>query len=298
MVVRSASFRLVLTKVKQMIGKFVAAGVLLLSSAASAETPQERGGYLVNAVAACGNCHTPLGPTGPVPGQELAGRLVEKGEPFDAYAPNISQDKDTGIGKWTDDQIIKAVREGVRPDGSIIGPPMSIGLYRGLSDTDVKAMVAYLRTVKPIKNVMPKSVYRIPLPPSYGPPVGHVPDVPQGVTVEYGAYLAGPMAHCVECHSTPGPNGAPDLKNALAAGGMKFEGPWGVSVAPNLTPHEDGIRDLTDAQVAKIITAGIRPDGSQMFPPMGFGFYAHMKPDDVSAIIKYLRSIPALPDPK
>jgi mono/diheme cytochrome c family protein len=280
-----------------MLGKLVAVGIALLSWNAAAETPLERGAYLVNSVAACGNCHTPLGPNGPDMSKEFSGRLVIKNKLFDAYAPNITQDPKTGIGSWTDAQIVKAIREDVRPDGSIIGPPMPIALYRDLSDRDVNAMVAYLRTVKPVENVMPKSVYRIPLPPAYGPPVGHVADVPEGVTVAYGAYLAGPVAHCVECHSTPGPMG-PDFKNALGAGGMTFEGPWGISVAPNLTPHEDGIRDLTDAQVATIITTGTRPDGSKMFPPMGYGFYAHMKPNDVAAIIQYLRSIPALPDPK
>jgi mono/diheme cytochrome c family protein len=279
-----------------MFGRLVTVGIALLSLSAVAETPLERGAYLVNAVAACGNCHTPFGPNDPDMSKELSGRLVTEEEHFDAYAPNITQDKETGIGGWTDAQIVKAIREGIRPDGSIIGPPMPIGLYRGLSDSDLDAMVAYLRTVKPVNNVMPKSVYRIPLPPAYGPPVGQVADVPEGVTVEYGAYLAGPVAHCVECHSTPGPMG-PDWTNALGAGGMAFEGPWGISVAPNLTPHEDGIRDLTDAQVATIITTGTRPDGSKMFPPMGYGFYAHMKPNDVAAIIKYLRSIPALPDP-
>ena len=270
---------------------------LVWCGTASAETPLERGAYLVNSVAACGNCHTPFGPNGPDMTRKLSGRLVEKNPAFDAYAPNITPDEKTGIGSWTDAQIVKAVREGVRPDGSIIGPPMPIGLYRGLSDTDIQAIVAYLRTVKPVGNTEPKSLYRIPLPPSYGPPVGHVPDVPEGVTVAYGAYLAGPVAHCVECHSTPGPMG-PDWQHALGAGGMKFEGPWGVSVAPNLTPHADGIRDLTDQQVATIITTGTRPDGSEMFPPMGYGYYAHMKPTDVAATIKYLRSIPPLPDPK
>ena len=82
---------------------------------------------------------------------ELAGfPKLEVTPMFIANAPNITQDKVTGIGSWTDAQIIAAIREGRRPDGSIIGPPMPIGLYRGLSDTDVNAIVAYLRTVKPV----------------------------------------------------------------------------------------------------------------------------------------------------
>ena len=120
--------------------------------AAAEETPIERGRYLMQSIVACGNCHTPQGPDGPLPGMELAG-----GTPFElpgirAYAANITPDPETGIGGWTDAQIITAIREGKRPDGTTIGPPMPIGMYRGMSDTDVKAIVAYLRSVPPVKN--------------------------------------------------------------------------------------------------------------------------------------------------
>ena len=74
---------------------------------------------------------------------------------------------------------ILQIREGKRPDGSIIGPPMPFGFYRLMSDTDVKAIVAYLREAKPVKNPVAKSQYKLPLPPSYGPPVTSVPDVPK-----------------------------------------------------------------------------------------------------------------------
>ncbi len=141
------------------------AGVALLAwhGVANAETPLERGTYLMQSIVACGNCHTPKGPKGEIPGMELAGMApFEKTPGFDANAPNITPDPETGIGTWTDEQIIASIREGKRPDGSIIGPPMPIGLYRGLSDKDVEAIVAYLRNVKPVKNEIPPSVYRIP----------------------------------------------------------------------------------------------------------------------------------------
>ena len=76
---------------------------------------------------------------------ELAGGFKFDEKPFTAYAPNITPDKESGIGNWTDAQLITSIREGKRPDGSIIGPPMPIGLYRGLSDNDAKAIVAYMR---------------------------------------------------------------------------------------------------------------------------------------------------------
>jgi len=220
---------------------------------------------------------------------DLAGGLKIDEPPFTMFTPNITPDRDTGIGGWSDQEIIAAIREGRRPDGSIIGPPMPIPLYRGLSDRDVAAIVAYMRRVKPVRNPVAKSEYRIPLPTSYGPPVVNVAETPRSDPMAYGAYLAGPAGHCIECHSTPGPNGAPDFVNNLGAGGTEFHGPWGVSVSANITPS--GIGDLTDAQIKTMITTGIRPDGSPLLPPMAFAYYRNISPQDLDAIVAYLRSI-------
>lgn len=274
-----------------------AAGLVGLVGGAMAETQLERGEYLVRGPAGCGNCHTPIGPQGPDMSQELGGRLNEKNEMFTAWAPNITPDPETGIGTWTDAELRRAIREGIRPDGTLIGPPMPIELYRGLSDTDLDAMIAFLRTVKPVKNETPPSEYHMPLPPAYGPPVEHVADVPRGPTAEYGAYLAGPVAHCMECHTTFGPHG-PMMDTHLGAGGNVFVGPWGESVSPNLTPHEDGIADYTDDEVKAMIRQGVRPSGHPMLPPMGYGYYANMTDEDVTAIVAYLRTLPPLPDPQ
>ncbi len=266
-------------------------GLISGAQNASAETLLERGTYLMESIVACGNCHTPKGPNGEIPGMELAGMSpFEKNPAFDANAPNITQDKEMGIGSWTDEQIIASIREGKRPDGSIIGPPMPIGLYRGLSDWDVQAIVAYLRTVKPVKNEIPKSVYRIPLPPAYGPPVGSVPSVSPDDRVAYGAYLAGPAGHCIECHSPMGPKG-PDWMNQTGAGGFEFHGPWGVSVSTNLTPT--GLADKSYEEIRQAITTGTRPDGSKMLPPMAYPYYAKIKEEDLQAIVAYLRTLPA-----
>ena len=268
----------------------LAAGVFAIATQAIAETPLERGTYLMRSIVACGNCHTPQGPKGPIPGMELAGGLKIEEKGFTVYTPNITPDPETGIGKWTDAQIITAIREGKRPNGTIIGPPMPIGLYRSMSDNDVRGIVAYLRTVKPVKNTPPKSQYKIPLPPSYGPPVQNVPDVPRSDKVAYGAYLAGPAGHCVECHSPMGPKGHPDMENQLGAGGFEFFGPWGVSVSPNITPA--GIGHYSDSELKKVITTGIRPNGSRLKPPMGVAYYANMTDGDLDALIAYLRTLP------
>lgn len=264
--------------------------VASVSVTAMAETRLERGRYLVQSIVACGNCHTPQGPNGPLPGMELAGGLTIKGKPFTAYSSNITPDRETGIGKWSGAQIIAAIREGRRPNGSIIGPPMPIALYRDLSDNDVKAIVAYLRSVKAVRNAVPKSEYRMPLPPSYGPPVRSVAAMPRKDLVAYGKYLAGPAGHCVECHSPPGPQGAPDIENKLGAGGFSFYGPWGTSVSTNITPS--GLARYSDADLRKVITTGVRPDGSRLKPPMGTSYYARMSGGDLDAVVAYLRALP------
>lgn len=250
----------------------------------------ERGRYLVESIVACGNCHTPQGPNGPVAGMTLAGGFLIEEKAFTAYAPNITPDPETGIGRWTDAQIATAIREGRRPDGSLIGPPMPFALYRGMSDGDVAAIVAYIRSVPPVVNRVQKSVYRVPLPPAWGPPVGRVPEVPRDDAVAYGRYLAGPLGHCVECHSTPNAQGVPDLENGLGAGGMTFTGPWGTSVAPNITPSV--LKRYGDADLKKVITTGVRPDGSRLKPPMGTPYYARMSAGDLDALVAYLRTLP------
>ncbi len=266
----------------------VPAAVVAFAGVASAETALERGTYLMTSIAACGNCHTQQTPNGPMPGMELAGGQKIEEEFGAAYTANITPDLDTGIGKWTDAQIATAIREGKRPDGSIIGPPMPIALYRSMADEDVQAIIAYLRQVKPVVNKVPKSQYKIPLPPAYGPPVGSVKAPPRTDKVAYGAYLAGPIAHCLECHSAPGPHG-PDFVNHPGAGGMAFHGPWGVSYGANLTPN--GIGKWSDADIKKAITTGVRPDGVRLKPPMGFYYYKNMAAEDQDAIVAFLRTL-------
>ncbi len=264
--------------------------VALARPAAADDALVERGRYLVTSIAGCGNCHTMQGPNGPVEGMDLAGGLEMKDKFFTAYSSNITPDVETGIGRWTDAQIITAIREGKRPDGSSIGLPMPFRMYRMISDADVQAMVAYLRTVQPIRNPVPPSKYLIPIPPRWGPAVRN-PDSPNPADkVAYGAYLASALGHCVECHSGPNLFGIPDIDGRLGAGGMEFPGPWGTVVAPNITPTNLG--RWTDAQIVTAITKGIRPDGSKMSPPMGYRYYANMTKSDLDAIVAWLRQLP------
>jgi mono/diheme cytochrome c family protein len=257
-----------------------------------ADTEVERGRYLVDTVAACGNCHTPKGPSGPLPGKYLGGGDIIKHEDFTAAVPNITPDPETGIGKWTDAQIAQALREGRRPDGSLIGPAMPFQSYRSLADDDVKAIIAYLRTVPAVYNPSKvKSQYDKPFPVSWGPPLENVVAPPRNDRVAYGGYLAGPVARCMDCHTERRP-GEPVM---LGAGGKPFYGPWGVSVSANLTPDEEtGLGSWTDGEIERAIRTGVARDGHKLAPPMPFAAYKDLSADDMTAVIAYLRSLPAV----
>jgi mono/diheme cytochrome c family protein len=172
----------------------------------------------------------------------------------------------------------------------IIAEPLEALQLRGLSDEDVHASVAYMRAVPPVVNKVPKSEYKVSLPPAYGPPITAMVPTPQRMDkVAYGAYLAGPLGHCIECHSTPAANGAPDYVNKLRAGGMTFQGPWGITVARNITPTN--LKGWSDADIKKSITAGVRPNGERLMPPMAYGYYKNMTPEDLDALVAYLRTL-------
>ena len=250
----------------------------------------ERGKYLMAGVVACGNCHFARGDKGqPLFEKGLSGGMLFDEPPFKAYAANITPDKDTGIGKWTDAQLAKAIREGVRPDKSLIGPPMPIEFYRHLSDADLAAIIAYLRAQPAVKNEVPKSSYNMPLPPSYGPAIKAVKAPAMNNKVKYGEYLAN-IAHCMDCH-TPRNDKGMLLHDKFGAGGMVFKGPWGESVSRNLTQHVTGLKDWSDAQIAKAIREGVDRSGQHYKPPMGYDFYKTINDADMDALIAYLRAL-------
>ena len=263
---------------------------------ASAEDLRARGAYLVNTIGGCGNCHTPKDRAG----RAIAGKELSGGFEFDdpeighIVPPNITPDPETGIGKWSEAQIVTALRDGKRPDGTIIGPPMPIPVYSRLSDRDASAMAAYLRSVKPIRNAVAKTQFKIPLPPAYGPPVTHVDEPPRTDKIAYGGYLAGPVGHCVLCHTPPG-DGKPFDMSRPYGGGRElpdFAKPGALTVSRNITPDpENGIGKWSDAEVKRAITAGICPDGTRLTRTMPFDWYAKIAPADLDALVAYLRSL-------
>ena len=229
-----------------------------------------------------------------VAGKELSGGLEFDIPPAHVVTPNITPDPQTGIGQWSEAQIVTALRDGKRPDGTIIGPPMPIDFYRQLSDRDAAAIAAYLHGMRPIRHAVARTQFKVPLPPGYGPPVSHVEEPPRADKAAYGRYLAGPVGHCMECHTPFKGPGQLDL-DRLGAGGRElpvFGKSGGLTVSRNITPDPDnGIGKWSDAQIKRAITAGIRPDGTRLVRTMAFDWYAKLAPLDLDALVAYLRSL-------
>ena len=268
------------------------AAVLGSAIGAQAQSPVERGGYLVNTIMSCHNCHTPIGPNGPDFSMALSGGLSWDEPPFKVTASNITQDKETGIGAWTDAEIKTLLRTGKRPNGVQVAEVMPTAFYGVITEKDLDAIVAYLRTVKPVKNTVPAPVYKIALP--HVPfPGSEKPYTEAMLTdkVKKGFYLA-TIGHCMECHTPFGARGK-DFVGDLGKGGMEFPGPWGVSVSRNITPSKTkGIGGWSDAEIKTAITTGVSKDGTKLKPPMGYPYYAHVTGDDIEAVIAYLRTVP------
>jgi len=282
-------------------------GVLALavSGGASAETAVARGDYLVNTIMACGNCHSPRDADGKfIAGKALSGGLTFDTPAFLATAPNITPDKDTGIGAWSDAEIKRALVEGIRPDhgklaGVALAAIMPANFYKGLLPEDLAAVVAYLRTVPAVRNEVAPPVYRMPV------KRDAYPDADAGFTAammsdpaRHGAYLA-TIGHCMECHAAWS-KGVSDYTSGLGRGGRIFplrEGmPGGpTSIAANITQHPTkGIGAWSDAEIGRAITHGISRDGHALKPPMAYGFYAGLKDGDLKDIIAWLRTVPPL----
>ena len=261
-----------------------------------AQAPLERGKYLVEGILTCGNCHTPRGEKGvlDVAHRHAGGPQVWETAEYKVKPSNITMDKETGIGAWSAQQIKAAIHDGKGTKGHQLSPQMPYAYYKIFTPSDLDAVVAYVQSVPAVSRKVDPPVYKVKqmvvdIPPGAEKPM---PESAMKDPVKKGFYLA-TIGHCMECH-TPMKDGHRDFKNGLGTGGEKFEGPFGVSVSRNITSHKtNGIGAWSDDEIKRAITQGVRKDGSRLKPPMGFQWYATMTPDDLNAIVAYVRTIPA-----
>jgi hypothetical protein len=258
---------------------------------------RERGEYLVRTVAGCVYCHSEFdSPTGGLQtrvGSEGGGRAwTAEGMPW-LVAPNLTPDKETGAGTWSDDTIARAVREGIGHDGRALFPMMPYANFRHMSDEDLASVVVYLRTLKPIRHELPKSA--IPFPVSRlinaapQPVEGSVSSPDLSDTVTRGKYLV-TMASCGDCHSPMDDKGQFVPGMAFAGGNtLKFDGHRSAASA-NLTPSPNGIPYYTEALFLETIRTG-RVRERPISELMPWSAYRNMTDQDLKAIFAYLKTL-------
>ena len=253
-----------------------------------------RGEYLAKA-ADCTACHTAPGSD-----QPFAGGVAFK-LPFGTiYSSNITADDATGIGSWSDDDFVRAVREGVRKDGAHLYPAFPYTSYTQLSRSDVLAIKAYLFSLPKIRQEDRANDLGFPFNQRWAMGFWNagffksqrfVADASKSPQWNSGAYLANALGHCAECH-TPR-NFAFGLKNGSALSGESLQG-WR---AYDITSDPDhGIGSWSDGELASYLSTGHAQGRGSASGPMGEAIensLQYLKPEDTAALVTYLRGVPA-----
>jgi mono/diheme cytochrome c family protein len=278
-------------------------GALLLAAAAlgsaQAQGDARRGEYLAQA-GGCLGCHTEK-KEGAVP--FAGGRALHT--PFGTfYGPNLTPHPVSGLGKWSEADFVRAMREGVRPDGAHYFPAFPYPSFTRITDADLRDLWAYLRAL-PVnaRSNQPHALrfpfgFRFPLAGwkwLYFSPGAFQEETGRSAVLNRGAYLVQALGHCGECHTPRSFLGGP-RKDLPLAGTAK--GPDGKSV-PNLTPTR--LRKWSDAELREILQTGLMPDGDVIAETMAEvvrNTTAKLSPADLAALIAYLRSLAPLPEPK
>lgn len=254
----------------------------------------ERGEYLAKA-ADCVACHSSPG------GKEFAGGLAIR-LPFGVlYATNITPDKETGIGNYSDKDFLNALQHGTRRDGARLYPAMPFTSYSYMTDGDALAIKAYLFSLPPVRAATPANTLTFPFnqrwamnfwSPLFNADTRFEPDVAKSLEWNRGAYLAEALAHCGECHTPRNVALALDNRKkfagALTAGWRAF----------NITSDKaTGIGNWRDEDVVAYLSVGHATGHGTASGPMGEAVdhsFSHMAPEDIHAMVAYLRTVPPI----
>jgi mono/diheme cytochrome c family protein len=253
----------------------------------------ERGAYLARA-ADCMVCHTMQG------GKEYAGGLDFK-LPFGMlYSTNITPDKETGIGNYTDRDFLNAVHRGIRRDGARLYPAMPFTSYTYISDADALAIKAYLFSLPPVRAVASDNTLMFPFNQRwamnfwsvlFNPDTRFEPDASKSAEWNRGAYLAEALAHCGECH-TPR-NLAFALNNRRKFAGAVTAGWRAFNISSDKTT---GIGVWSDEDLVSYLSTGHAAGHGSASGPMGEAVdesFSQLAPEDIRGVVAYLRTVPA-----
>jgi mono/diheme cytochrome c family protein len=257
----------------------------------------DRGKYLINSgQVPCALCHSPWDTTGggltPIPGRELTGRnWAPDGVPF-LTAMNLTPDPETGIGHYTDDELARAIREGIGRDGRALFPIMPYGHFRSMPDEDLAGIVVYLRSLKPVRNPLPSSAVPFPL-------NRLINGVPSPIDAPVTADLSTPekrgahifrMAVCGECHSPRDERGNMPAGFEFAGGTpMAYAGRKTIYTA-NITPAVNGIPYYTEDLFVEVMRTG-KVKSRPLDPMMPTLYYRNMTDQDLKDIFAHLKTL-------
>jgi mono/diheme cytochrome c family protein len=268
----------------------------LWSAPVLAQGDAKRGEYL-SKTGGCLGCHTEEAKDA-VP--YAGGRALET--PFGTFfGPNITPHPQAGIGRWSEADFVRALREGRRPDGAHYFPAFPYPSFTIIADADLRDLWAYLRSLAPSSRASRPHelgfLFRWRF--SIGvwkwlffSPGAFVPDASRPTQLNRGEYLVRALGHCGECHTPRNFLGGPKQSRFLA--GAKLDDDGG---APNLTPAR--MKKWDDAELKEFLASGLTPDGDVTGETMGEvirNTTSQLTPGDLDAIVAYLRSLPPLPD--
>ncbi|SOE87313.1 Cytochrome c, mono- and diheme variants [Burkholderia sp. YR290] len=253
-----------------------------------------RGAYLARA-GDCIACHT-------IPAGKLFGGGRAMATPFGTlYSPNISSDKETGIGEWTADEFYRMLHEGKSREGSVLYPAMPYASYTKVTRADSDAIYAYLQSTPPIHQPNRPHEMRFPYNQRklllgwrtlYFRPGEYKPDPAQSVEWNRGAYLVEGLGHCTMCHTAINALGG-NTKSKEFQGGLIPVQDW---YAPSLTSNKEaGLGDWSTDDIVGLLHAGVSDRGA-VYGPMAevvYDSFQYLNEDDVRAVAVYLKALPA-----
>jgi mono/diheme cytochrome c family protein len=259
-----------------------------------------RGKYIVEGLAACLHCHSEHDFTQPnypiLQHRKGAGWEMPIPELGKIYARNITSDPETGLGRWTDDEIARAIREGVSRDGTALFPVMPYLNFARMSDEDVASVVVYLRTLPPVRNALPPSELVFPLNHIVKtiprPLTEPVPSHPSSTPAQRGEYLV-TLAGCKICHTPVDDRGQP-LPGLEFAGGESFSDPgnnMAIVNSINITRDPSGIAHYDEPLFMEVIRSG-QLSNRMLSHIMPFEFFRNLTDEDLRDIFAFLGSVP------
>jgi len=255
-----------------------------------------RGEYLVKSVASCFHCHTEHDLSNPefprIEAKLGSGWAMPIPELGSVIAPNITPDPETGIGSWTDDEVLRAIQEGVTKDGRALFPIMPYMNFAKLDDEDAASIVAYIRSIPPVKNALPTTKLIFPLNfivKTIPQPRVPATPAPRTTAAARGEYLVKNVASCQDCH-TPTKGGTP-IPGMDFAGGSSFDDPSGKKLfSKNITPDPSGIAHYDEALFLQVLHTGKVP-GQNLSRIMPFESFQTMTDDDARDVWAYLKTL-------